>query len=77
MRRHAFTNGLAERLEQMLLHDHWRIEFRRRYFTRLAQLEQSLRSDLHFYNFERAHHGYRSQGRPPAELVWGARDDQD
>lgn len=38
MRRHAFTNGLAERLEQMLLHDHWRIEFRRRYFTRLAQL---------------------------------------
>jgi transposase len=74
--RHAFTNGFVERLQQTILHDHWRIEFRRRYFTRLGQLEQSLHSYLRFYNFERAHHGYRTQGRSPAELVWGARDDQ-
>ena len=74
--RHAFTNGFVERLQQTILHDHWRIEFRRRYFTRLAQLDHSLQSYLHFYNFERAHHGYRTQGRSPAELVWGACDDQ-
>ena len=74
--RHAFTNGFVERLQQTILHDHWRIEFRRRYFTRLAQLEHSLQSYLRFYNFERAHHGYRTQGRSPAELVWGACDDQ-
>jgi transposase len=74
--RHAFTNGFVERLQQTILHDHWRIEFRRRYFTRLGQLERSLQSYLHFYNFERAHHGYRTQGRSPAQLVWGARDDQ-
>jgi transposase len=74
--RHAFTNGFVERLQQTILHDHWRFEFRRRYFTRLGQLERSLQSYLHFYNFERAHHGYRTQGRSPAELVWGARDDQ-
>ena len=72
--RHAFTNGFVERLQQTILHDHWRIEFRRRYFTRLHQLDHSLQSYLRFYNFERAHHGYRTQGRSPAQLVWGARD---
>jgi transposase len=72
--RHAFTNGFVERLQQTILHDHWRIEFRRRYFTRLHQLDRSLQSYLRFYNHERAHHGYRTQGRSPAQLVWGARD---
>jgi transposase InsO family protein len=72
--RHAFTNGFVERLQQTILHDHWRIEFRRRYFTRLPQLERSLQSYLRFYNHERPHHGYRTQGRSPAQLVWGARD---
>jgi transposase InsO family protein len=51
--RHAFTNRFVERLQQTILHNHWRIEFRRRYFTRLGQLERSLQSYLHFYNFER------------------------
>ena len=72
--RHAFTNGFVERLQQTILHDHWRIEFRRRYFTRLRQLDRSLQSYLRFYNHDRAHHGYRTQGRSPAQLVWGARD---
>jgi transposase InsO family protein len=70
--RHAFTNGFVERLQQTLLHDHWRIEFRRRYFTTLRQLEASLQSYLRFYNHERAHHGYRTQGRTPASIVMGA-----
>jgi IS30 family transposase len=40
--RHAFTNGFVERLQGTILHEHWRIEFRRRYFTRIPQLERSL-----------------------------------
>jgi transposase InsO family protein len=72
--RHAFTNGFVERLQQTILHDHWRIEFRRRYFTRLRQLEASLQSYLRFYNHERAHHGYRTQGRTPASIVRGAQE---
>lgn len=74
--RHAFTNGFVERFQQTILHDHWRVEFRRRYFTRLRQLEASLQSYLRFYNHERAHHGYRTRGRTPAQILWGARDDQ-
>mgnify|MGYP001816091499 CR=1 FL=1 len=72
--RHAVTNGFVERLQQTILHDHWRIEFRRRYFTKLRQLDASLQSYLRFYNHERAHHGYRTRGRTPAQIVWGAQD---
>ena len=36
--RHAWTNGFVERLQGTILHEHWRVEFRRRYFTQLPQL---------------------------------------
>ena len=72
--RHAFTNGFVERLQQTLLHEHWRIEFRRRYFSRLRQLDASLQSYLRFYNYERTHHGYRTRGRTPASIVLGANE---
>ena len=39
--RHAWTNGFAERLQGTVLHEHWRIVFRRRYFTSRTQLEHS------------------------------------
>ncbi len=38
--RHAFTNGFVERLQGTILHEHWRIEFRRRYFTQIRQLDR-------------------------------------
>ena len=72
--RHAFTNGFVERLQGTILHEHWRIEFRRRYFTKLSQLERSLQSYLRLYNHHRIHRGYRTRGRTPASIVWGAHD---
>ena len=72
--RHAFTNGFVERLQGTILHEHWRIEFRRRYFTKLPQLERSLQSYLRLYNHDRPHRGYRTRGRTPAQIVWGAQD---
>ncbi len=74
--RHAFTNGFVERLQGTILHEHWRIEFRRRYFTKLSQLDRSLQSYLRLYNHHRIHRGYRTRGRIPAQIVWGARDDR-
>jgi transposase InsO family protein len=70
--RHAWTNGFVERLQGSILHEHWRVEFRRRYFTKAAQLEASLQGYLRFYNHERPHRGYRTRGRTPAQIVWGA-----
>jgi transposase InsO family protein len=71
--RHAWTNGFVERLQGTILHEHWRVEFRRRYFTRLPQLQRSLDGFLRFYNHERPHHGYRTRGQTPAVLFLGAK----
>ena len=65
-----------ERLQGTILHEHWRIEFRRRYFTKLGQLDRSLQSYLRLYNHERPHRGYRTRGRTPAQIVWGAQDEK-
>jgi transposase InsO family protein len=59
-----------------LLHEHWRVEFRRRFFTRAHQVQRSLDSALRFYNYERPHRGYRTRGRTPASIVWGANDEK-
>ena len=66
--RHAWTNGFVERLQGTILHEHWRIAFRRRYFRRRHQLQASLASFLEFYNFQRPHQGYRTKGRIPSEI---------
>jgi transposase InsO family protein len=71
---HAWTNGFVERLQGTILHEHWRVEFRRRYFTQLTQLQHSLEGFLRFYNHERPHHGYRTRGRTPAALLLGANE---
>jgi transposase InsO family protein len=71
--RHCWTNGFVERLHQTILHEHWRVVFRRHYFTGRAALHRSLQHFMRFYNFERPHHGYRVRGRTPASLVFGVR----
>jgi transposase InsO family protein len=70
--RHAWTNGFVGRLQGTILHEHWRIAFRRRYFRHRHQLQASLDSFLEFYNFRRPHQGYRTKGRTPSEIFWGA-----
>jgi Helix-turn-helix domain/Integrase core domain len=70
--RHAWTNGFVERLQKTILHEHWRIAFRRQYFTSRRALQGSLDGFLQFYNYERTHRGYRLRGRTPATVFHGA-----
>jgi transposase InsO family protein len=70
--RHAWMNGFVERLQQTILTEHWRVVFRRHYFTSRATLDRSLHRFREFYNFERPHHGYRVRGRTPATIFHGA-----
>jgi transposase InsO family protein len=70
--RHAWTNGFVERLQKTILHEHWRIAFRRQYFTSRRSLQASLDRFLQFYNHERTHRGYRLRGRTPATVFIGA-----
>lgn len=66
--RHAWTNGFVERLQGTILHELWRVEFRRRFFTSVPAMQEVLDHYLRFYNWRRAHTGYRLQGRTPAEV---------
>jgi transposase InsO family protein len=70
--RHAWTNGFVERLQGTILHEHWRIQFRRQYFTTRTAMQRTLEAFMMFYNEERPHQGYRLRGRVPADLFWGA-----
>ena len=70
--RHAWTNGFVEHLQATILHEHWRIAFLRRYFIRRHQLQELLQPFLRFYDFKRPHQGYRTRGRTPSEILWGA-----
>lgn len=65
---HAWTNGFVERLQGTILTEHWRVVFRRTYFTQQGQLERGLQRYLRFYNHERTHRGYRLQGRTPGSV---------
>src|SRR5262245_15829962 len=70
--RHAWTNGFVERLQGTILHEHWRIQFRRQYFTTAPAMQRSLEAFMKFYNEQRPHQGYRLRGRTPADLFGGA-----
>lgn len=67
--RHAFTNGFVERLQGTVLREHYRIAFRRHYFTSIGQLQRSLDRFLKFYNWHRPHLGYRTRGRTPGQTL--------
>ncbi|MDR7549670.1 MAG: helix-turn-helix domain-containing protein [Armatimonadota bacterium] len=69
--RHAWTNGFVERLQGTIRSELWRVEFRRRFFTHVRFLQAALDRYLEFYNYRRPHLGYRTNGRPPAEMFWG------
>ena len=62
----------VERLQGTILHEHWRVEFCRHYFTSARALQRSLDRFLAFYNRQRPHRGYRLRGRTPATVFRGA-----
>jgi len=66
------TNGFVERLQGTILHEHGRVAFRRRYFTRRSQLQVSLDGFLRSKSEQHPHQGHRTNGRTPAKVFWGA-----
>ncbi len=67
------TNGHVERLHRTILEDCWRPAFARYLQVRLMGLREELDVFMDDYNHRREHHGRHTQGRPPADLVYGAR----
>jgi len=67
------TNGCVERVQRTILEECWRPTFARSLVPKFTALRRDLDSYLHYYNRERAHTRFRSHGRTPAAIVYGAR----
>jgi transposase InsO family protein len=67
------TNGNVEALHKTILDECWRPAFARYLHLRFTGLKRELETYLHYYNFDRLHHGRLTRGRIPADVVYGAR----
>ena len=67
------SNGCVERLQLTILEECWRPAFARSLVPKSTALARDLDEYLATYNFDRAHTGRLTQGRLPADIVFGAR----
>jgi len=65
--RHPQTNGICERFHKTVLDEFYRVEFRRKIFHSLEELQEDLDAWISKYNNERTHQGKRCQGRTPMQ----------
>jgi transposase InsO family protein len=67
------TNGVVERAQRTVLEECWRPSFARSLAPKSTALRRDLEQYLDYFNFERAHTGRLTKGRPPGEVVYGSR----
>ena len=66
------SNGCAERLQLTILEECWRPSFARSLAPKITALKRDLDEYLTDYNYDRAHTGRHTNGRIPADIVFGA-----
>jgi transposase InsO family protein len=67
------SNGCVERAQLTILEECWRPAFARSLIPKKTALARDLEDYLIEYNHDRAHTGRLTQGRVPADIVYGAR----
>ena len=67
------SNGCVERTQLTILEECWRPAFSRSLAPKITALQRDLDEYLDYYNNDRAHTGRLTQGRVPADIVFGAR----
>jgi transposase InsO family protein len=67
------SNGCVERVQLTILEECWRPAFARSLVPKKTALAHDLDEYLIDYNYDRAHTGRLTQGRVPADIVFGAR----
>ena len=60
-------------MQLTILEECWRASFARSLVPKLTALRRDLDEYLTYYNTDRAHTGRNTNGRVPAEIVYGAR----
>lgn len=63
------SNGFCERFHQTVADEFLKIQFRRKIYQSLPELREDLNQFLEFYNYQRAHQGYRVKGRTPMKAL--------
>lgn len=66
------TNGHVERFHGTVLHEFYRLAFRRRYYRSVVELQGDLAGFLGWYNYRRTHSGTRLRGSTPAAVFTNA-----
>ena len=61
------THGIGERFPKTLLNEFYRITFRKKIYTTLADLQSDLDRGLQEYNEARVHQGRWGYGRTPMQ----------
>jgi transposase InsO family protein len=67
------TNGFVERFHRTVQEEFFGIAFRKTFYESVEQLQKDLDVYVNFYNRERAHLGYRTQGRTPYQAFLDGR----
>ena len=62
-----YTNGFCERFHRTAADEFFKIAFRTKLYTSLAELQKDLDAWLESYNTTRADQGYRTKGRTPLQ----------
>ena len=66
------TNGHVEALHRLILEECWRPACARYLHVRSTGLKRDLAQYIDEYNIRRVHNGRLTQGRIPADIVYGA-----
>jgi transposase InsO family protein len=67
------TNGICERFHKTLLEEFYRVAFRRKLYTSIAELQTDLDAWIKSYNEERTHQGRWCFGKTPMQTFLDAR----
>jgi transposase InsO family protein len=59
------TNGFCERFHRTLKEEFVSVAYRKKLYASVQELQEDLDGFVRFYNEERSHQGYRTQGRTP------------
>lgn len=63
------SNGICEAFHKTILNEFYRVQFRKKIFNSLDDLQNDLDDWMNYYNFDRTHQGKRNNGRTPMQTL--------
>ena len=67
--RHPQTNGICERFHKTVLNEFYQVNFRKKIYRSITELQEDLDDWVYRYNHERTHQGKMCCGRTPIQTL--------